>query len=82
MLLTIERHREIENRTGTFLRVVVNGEDVTSRCMSADDSHGWALVYQHNSDGRKFLDFERNQVAREVLVGSVIFDGTRGRSAA
>lgn len=86
MLLTLEGHREIERSTGRFLRVLVSipdghKEDVTARCITADDKHGWVLCYRHNAEGRPYLDGP--YVAKELLVGDVVFvDGTRGREAA
>ena len=79
MLLTLERHREIEAKDGTFLRVLVDGKDVTERCYLADDQDGWAACFCVDKDGKKYFDRARNEVAKEMLTGDVIFDGTRGR---
>lgn len=83
MLLTVDRHREIEARTGTFLRVIVWDEagarEVTSRCVAADDRHGWALCYVVDDEGRKQFDPKRRQMAMEILTGHVMFDRAMGR---
>lgn len=71
MLLTVDRHDIVHRFTGIFLRVLVDGQDVTDRCASADDDTGWALCYRLNEQGRKFQ--EGGKAAAEVLTGKVVF---------
>ena len=81
MLLTIERHETVRRFTGIDLRVLIGGADVTDRCASADDEQGWALVYQIDERGRKYLKYhERHRVhamAVEILMGRVLFSPRR-----
>jgi hypothetical protein len=54
-LLTIDTHRKIKQLTGIELRVLVNGVDVTNRCMCADADAGWALCLYHDENDRAVL---------------------------
>lgn len=65
-LLTIGRHKEHFARTGEYLRVYVNGEDVTDRCRVADDIEGYAVV---NVVGER--DVDGTCVRKVRLTGAV-----------
>lgn len=71
MLLNIDLHAKIQRFTGIFFLVLVDGVDVTNRCVSADAEAGWALCYRLNADGHKFV--ENDRVAIEVLEGRIEF---------
>jgi len=72
MTLTVEGHRAILHFTGIFLRVLVNGVDVTDRCEEANAEEGWAQCFALNVDGKKYVDPTTNNVARERLEGHVV----------
>jgi hypothetical protein len=57
-------------RTGEHLHVIVNGEDVTGRCATADERAGVATCYRLNTQGHKFLELS-GFVAMETLRGDV-----------
>ena len=68
-------------------RVSVDGVDVSDRCFSADDRHGWAACYKRDGEGNFYLTWPRcghkmrlancecatfvQHVVAEVLVGDV-----------
>ena len=43
-LMTVERHALHKRTTGETLRVYLDGEDVTDRCVEADDKEGHVLL--------------------------------------
>ena len=69
-LMTIERHG-IERTKGRYLHVYLNGIDVTNRCMSADDRHGWAFLFVRTPEGAA-IQFE-DGVLWELCEGAVRF---------
>jgi hypothetical protein len=73
MRLTVEEHCAHTRRTGHFLRVLVNGQDVTDRAYLADDAEGWVDCLALDAEGRKYFDRDRNDIARERLSGVVAF---------
>lgn len=62
-----------------WVRVTVDGVDITKRCQAADDREGWAICYRLNAAGRPFVQAQlgptqaRIELAREILVGEVQF---------
>ena len=64
--LTIQGWTCYRNRTGRELSVLVNGIDVTRRCVLADDRRGYVVLHRNDSDGHCYLD-ARGKVAREIL---------------
>lgn len=74
---TFEAHRE-RCRRGIFLRVYVDGADVTSRCRFFDDTpgHAYAVLYRLSADGRHI---ERDASARwpalEVVRAFLVREG-------
>jgi len=52
-----------------WVRVWIDGKDVTARCFAADDRHGWAACYLHR-EGKPYLTTS-DQIACEVLTGKV-----------
>ena len=66
--LTLERHRDLRNE-GIDLHVFYQGEDVTSRCKFADDTSGnnTATLFKVNAQGRKYLDANGIEVAKEYV---------------
>lgn len=72
-MLTVDRHRIIEQFTGIYLRVLVDGVDVTAQCFAADNETGWALVHKTDDAGRPYLDRTTGKAAADVLIGDVQF---------
>ena len=57
---------------GPYVKVYVNGADVTNRCYTADEEKGKAWCFRHNADGQPFPDpKDHEQAACEVLAGAV-----------
>lgn len=54
-----------------WLRVTVDGVDVTRSCQSSDDREGWALCFVRGEDGRIALTPDRRDVVRQILIGDV-----------
>lgn len=53
-------------------RVWCDGEDITNRCQEAEAGDpGWAVVYEHNDDGRPFLCPNGPHPRQSVLRGRV-----------
>jgi hypothetical protein len=54
--LDVRGHRAHQQATGEFLRVTIDGVDVTSQCFEADDVEGYVRVFcrdeAHHSDLR------------------------------
>lgn len=70
-LLSIDKWQAFY-RAGVEFSVWLDGEDVTSRCASADDREGWALLYRLDDRGRKCQDPARpGRVAIELVLGGV-----------
>lgn len=67
-LLTIERH-SAERFHGRFWHVFVDGVNVTKDCVSADDRHGWALLYVRDRKGQIIRTLG---VPRTKLVAGVV----------
>lgn len=66
----VTRHTAFKKQ-GIWLRVMLNGEDVTDRCQEADDIEGYVILVKLNYKGTPYLD--ANELAREVRVGEVRF---------
>ncbi len=71
-LLTIDAHTTIQRFTGIFLRVLVDGVDVTNRCASVDAEEGWALVYRLDADGHRYKDRATGKPVMEILTGDIM----------
>lgn len=69
-LMTVEGHTAHRARTGEFLRVLVDGKDVTSRCLRANDRRGYALCYRRGADGRFYVGLD-GRLETELLRGNV-----------
>jgi len=70
-LLTVARHKDLYDTEKIFLRVYVDDVDITDRCLSADDRHGWALVFDYDRQGRVRVDVNRKRIAARVVIGDV-----------
>lgn len=70
--LTLDRYRAFVKDLH-FLHVFVNGEDVTTRCIFADDSVGqqYAVLFKLNADGQKYVGAD-GCAARELVAGEVV----------
>jgi hypothetical protein len=66
-------HRLMERTLRVIVQVDGRYIDVTDRCVSADDRHGWACCYRLNANGAKYIDPASRTAAMEILTGSVIF---------
>ena len=73
MNLTLDRQRAIQHFTGINLRVLVNGVDVSDRCIEASAEAGWAWCFKLNADGKKYRDDATREAAREKLTGVVTY---------
>ena len=62
--LDVDGHRRHLERTGEFLHVFLDGEDVTQRCVEADTA-GWALVFEGKSHRKTFIQGNVRIVAGE-----------------
>lgn len=67
--ITVEGWDAHFRRTGKMLRIFVDGHDVTTRCVTVDDRHGYALMNKHDDDGRCYID-ARGKIAREIRKGA------------
>lgn len=58
---------------GTYLRVFYRGEDVTTRCMFADDTprHESAVLLKLNEQGRPYVDMGTHEVAEGTVHGDI-----------
>mgnify|MGYP001581750027 FL=1 len=59
-----------KRRTGRELHTLVDGEDVTDRCVLADDRRGRVVLNKCDASGRCYID-ERGHIAREIRCGVV-----------
>lgn len=71
MNLTVERHWIVKLFTGIDLRVLVDGVDVTDRCIEASPEYGWAECYALNAEGHKYIDDATRKAVVEALRGTV-----------
>jgi hypothetical protein len=77
--LTVDGHRAHLHTTGEFLRVTVDGVDVTGRSYEADDGEGYVLAYcgdpaQHRdwtAQGHKHVGGD-GTACRMRLTGAVV----------
>lgn len=67
-LLTVESHRAAAAE-GRHYHVFFNGEDVTRRCLEADDAAGRVVLYKLRN-GHRYID-GIDSVATETLTGDV-----------
>lgn len=78
--LDVRGHTSHQRITGEFLRVSINGIDVTDRCCEADDVKGYVVVYctdqgQHRWDvgqGAKHVVSRGGPVCRHRIEGAVV----------
>lgn len=68
--VTVTGHACHHRRTGKVLRVFVRGEDVTRRCVMANDRAGKAILLLHDAEGRCYAGAD-GRVARELYRGLV-----------
>jgi hypothetical protein len=73
--VTAEQAR-IWRDSGVYLRVYLDGEDITDRCYEADDVANYAKVFRLR-DGEIYWDYEAGDIAKEVLRGEVRFERRR-----
>lgn len=73
-LVTVDRHIELRKK-GIYLRVKLNGEDVTDRCRAANDIEGWAELLRHSANGNAMLT-ATGELFTETIHGEVIFEAT------
>jgi len=72
-LLTIERMRVVRRLTGATVRVVFRDDDVTYRCVAADDEQGWCVLYVLDDTGARAVNWHTGQPMIELLTGDVVF---------
>lgn len=70
MLLTVENWWN-HKREGREYAVMLDGVDITKGCITANDTGGWALVFEVDANGRYFC--RGNEVAKSIRVGRVQF---------
>lgn len=70
-VLTVDVHHAIRYWTGVVLRVLVDGHDVTERCVSACPAQGWVVVFKLNADRTKYVDRSSGRPAMDLLSGAV-----------
>ena len=80
MILTPATANQFRRLFDADVRVLVDGDDVTDRCFSADCDAGWALCGHLDESGRFLLTTWQNKPAVEVLTGDVRFLLRRRRS--
>lgn len=75
--IDVPRHVVLRHQ-GFWLRVFFNGEDVTNRCVEADDQMGTVILFQRNAQGQFYIDYSKTEpeVAREFKHGRVKFKRT------
>ena len=73
--MDVDRHRALM-RDGIFIHVKRNGEDVTNRCIFADDSpdDNHAILFCVDAFGKKYLTPDRHSVAKETVLGGVVME--------
>lgn len=71
--MTVKRHTEIKERSGVFLHVFLDGEDVTKDCAGANDELGIAITFLRNADGKRYQN-ENGEVAQLERHGDVWFE--------
>jgi hypothetical protein len=59
----VRRHVALRQQ-GIYLRVLLDGRDVTAHCYAADDRQGYVCLYKTNAAGS--YDVERGALASEV----------------
>jgi hypothetical protein len=77
--MTLDARRRRDLRRTKYLRVFLNGVDVTSRCFYADGRRGVVRLYRLNEENKKFMEPIINaqhwdvprRVATEELRGQV-----------
>lgn len=67
--VTVDWWAAHKRRTGKEIRVYVDGVDVTTRCVVANDRSGYALLYKHDEAGRPYVVGLDGNAAREVVRG-------------
>lgn len=70
--LDVERHVALRQR-GIYLRVLLDGQDVSRHCFEADDQLGFVGLYKQNKNGQHFIDSWNREIAREFRHGRVQF---------
>jgi hypothetical protein len=55
----------------TRIRVSLNGEEVTKRCVEADDVEGYVIFQIHDGAGRPVLNPDKSEILTERLAGNV-----------
>ena len=65
----VKRHAEFRKH-GIWLRVDLDGQDVTDHCREADDISGYVLLMKQNERGEHYLN-QRYELAQERRTGYV-----------
>lgn len=64
-------HVKASDPVAKTLRAFIDDEEITNRCFEADDEAGYALVYKHNAEGKKYRDPNGDGAAWERLEGRI-----------
>jgi hypothetical protein len=88
--LDVKGHTAHSKTTGEFLRVSVNGVDVTDRCCEADDIDGYVIVFCHDrqehhwdvEQGAKHVSGQTGSACRHRIDGDVVIAPGHGPTAA
>ncbi len=59
------------NRTGKELRIILDGRDVTERCVLANDRRQYVVLNKSGPDGKLYIDLHGG-IARERIRGNVV----------
>lgn len=51
--------------------VLLDGKDRTHRCVAADDTAGWILVYREDEHGEILVNYEKSEALTRKEYGSV-----------
>lgn len=57
---------------GSNFRIMLDGEDVTSMCHTADETEGRVYGYSMNEQGHKYVDPITDLPAEHIMYGSVV----------
>lgn len=67
-----------DRKEDRYVRVFLNGEDISARCMEADDEEGWAVCVKLNERGHAYSDLpDSDYPAKETLYGTIRIERTQ-----
>ena len=65
--ISVKEHPLVARRT----RVWIDGEEVTKRCVEADDEAGYVIVFRVRPDGSYVIDHSKQEAVRDRIDGEV-----------